>query len=152
MTQDKLPETLNAAVAEVLRPELLSHLRDSLVPLRGDIIRSLGSQKEYHDSIVAKVSERDEWLSSDIQVIKAHLENNAIVQQRIESCLIPTSADPKLHTVRDSTSEGREPSGMNSISSQYMRLTGSRKTKGRVDNMGQASLKNSSPSGKRPTS
>lgn len=75
MTQDKLPAKLDAALAEVLRPELLNHLHDNLVPLRDDIIRSLDSQEESHDAFAAQISERDKWLMSDLQIIKGFLEN-----------------------------------------------------------------------------
>jgi hypothetical protein len=90
LAQGKLPGQLRAAFTEVLPPELVSHLRDNLVPLRADILESQELQKQHHREMVDKLSEHYTGLSSDIQTLKEDLKNSTILQ-RIESCLSSAS-------------------------------------------------------------
>lgn len=91
LTQEKLPGQLRAACIEVLPSELVSHLRDNLVPLRADVLASEKSQKQHHHEMVDKFSEYYTGLSSDLQTLKEDLRNSTIVQQRIASCLSSAS-------------------------------------------------------------
>ena len=92
--QQKLPEQLSTAFNEVLPPELLNQLRDTFVPLRAEVLAGLRSQKGYHEAVLVKLSEHYTGLSSDIKVIREHLNSSRVVQQRIESCL-SSSGSPK---------------------------------------------------------
>lgn len=83
-----------------LSSELLSHIHDNLTPLKSDVLQGLGLQKEYHNNIALKLSETYTGLSSDMKVIKEHLMDSKVVQQRIMSCLMSIISE-EMPTSRD---------------------------------------------------
>ncbi|KAF4632161.1 hypothetical protein G7Y89_g5964 [Cudoniella acicularis] len=84
-TQQSLPGGMRAALQEVLRPELIATLRESLPSINSASLEQYQEkQTRDHEVLVSRVSERYEWISSGIDAIKLQLQNSDSTQQRLE--------------------------------------------------------------------
>ena len=132
-SQDSLSERLKSAMTERLSSELLSHIHDNFTPLKSDVVRSLDLQNEYHNDISFKLSRTYIGLSQDMEVIKKHLKDDKIIQQRITTYLMSRISE-EIPTSRDSSTAKRKGSTTTQKSSNcHTRKSGTSKKGGRTE-------------------
>lgn len=77
----------------MLRPDLMSFLRENLHPLHEKLLANATEvQESNYEKLTTRLSERYDGLSSDIQWIKEHIEQPYLIQEQIKSALPGTNA------------------------------------------------------------
>ena len=79
---------IRAIFQEVLRPELISFLYGQLQPLNAGLLNDCQDiQKVYYNTLAASLAEQYNSLSSDMNIIKEHMNSTGLTQRRIELAL-----------------------------------------------------------------
>jgi hypothetical protein len=95
----QLPQDLRTVFGDTLRPDLISLLRENLLPLNEKLL----VQNAHQEKLAARLFEHYNDLSTDIKWMKKQIDKPSLVQIQINSALSGTTRRRSLGRVPDET-------------------------------------------------
>lgn len=100
----QIPQDLRTVFEDTLRPDLISLLRENLLPLNEKLLANVQEvQDAHHEKLVARLFEHCNDLSTNIKWMKEQIDQPSLVQEQISSTLSKTNCRRNLGPAPDET-------------------------------------------------